>query len=64
MGADAILKIVKDINLDKLRIEMIQEGHSPSGQRRRKASKRLQVIEAFRRSGNKPEWMIWTVLPR
>ena len=63
MGADAILKIVKDINLDKLRIEMIQEGHSPSGQRRRKASKRLQVIEAFRRSGNKPEWMIWTVLP-
>jgi DNA-directed RNA polymerase subunit beta' len=63
MGADAILKIVKDINLDKLRIEMIQEGHSPSGQRRRKASKRLQVVEAFRRSGNKPEWMIWTVLP-
>ena len=38
MGADAILKIVKDINLDKLRIEMIQEGHSPSGQRRRKAT--------------------------
>jgi DNA-directed RNA polymerase subunit beta' len=63
MGADAILKIVKAINLDKLRIEMIQEGHSPSGQRRRKASKRLQVIEAFRRSGNKPEWMILTVLP-
>ena len=63
MGADAILKIVKAINLDKLRIEMIQGGHSPSGQRRRKASKRLQVVEAFRRSGNKPEWMILTVLP-
>ncbi|MDD5288081.1 MAG: DNA-directed RNA polymerase subunit beta' [Dehalococcoidales bacterium] len=63
MGADAVLKIVKAINLDQLRSEMIQEGHSPSGQRRRKASKRLQVIEAFRRSGNKPEWMILTVLP-
>ncbi len=63
MGADAILKIVKAINLDQLRSELIQEGHSPSGQRRRKASKRLQVVEAFRRSGNKPEWMILTVLP-
>jgi DNA-directed RNA polymerase subunit beta' len=63
MGAEAILKIVRSINLDQLRSEMIQEGHSPSGQRRRKAAKRLQVIEAFRRSGNKPEWMILTVLP-
>ncbi|MCX6003089.1 MAG: DNA-directed RNA polymerase subunit beta' [Chloroflexi bacterium] len=63
MGADAILKIIKSINLDQLRVELIQEGHSLSGQRRRKASKRLQVVEAFRRSGNKPEWMILTVLP-
>jgi len=63
MGAEAILKITRDINLDELRKELIGEGHSPSGQRRRKASKRLQVVEAFRRSGNKPEWMILTVLP-
>jgi DNA-directed RNA polymerase subunit beta' len=63
MGADAILKITRNINLDELRKEMIEEGHSPSGQRRRKAGKRLQVVEAFRRSGNKPEWMIITVLP-
>jgi len=63
MGAEAILKIVREINLDKIREEQIEEGHSPSGQRRRKASKRLQVVEAFRRSGNKPEWMILTVLP-
>ncbi|HXY74698.1 MAG TPA: DNA-directed RNA polymerase subunit beta', partial [Dehalococcoidales bacterium] len=63
MGADAILKITRDINLDELRKELIEEGRSPSGQRRRKAGKRLQVVEAFRRSGNKPEWMILTVLP-
>jgi DNA-directed RNA polymerase subunit beta' len=63
MGADSILKITQNINLDELRKEMIEEGHSPSGQRRRKAGKRLQVVEAFRRSGNKPEWMILTVLP-
>ena len=63
MGADAILKIMKDVNLDDLRKTLIEEGHSPSGQRRRKAGKQLQVVEAFRRSGNKPEWMILTVLP-
>jgi DNA-directed RNA polymerase subunit beta' len=63
MGADSILKITQAINLDELRKELIEEGHSPSGQRRRKAGKRLQVVEAFRRSGNKPEWMILTVLP-
>ena len=63
MGADSILKITQNINLDELRKELIEEGRSPSGQRRRKAGKRLQVTEAFRRSGNKPEWMILTVLP-
>jgi len=63
MGADAILKIVKEINLDELRKKLIEDGHSPSGQRRRKSAKQLQVVEAFRRSGNKPEWMIITVLP-
>jgi DNA-directed RNA polymerase subunit beta' len=63
MGAEAILQILKDVNLDELRSELIQETHSTSGQRRRKASKQLQIVEAFRRSGNKPEWMILTVLP-
>ena len=63
MGAEAILQILKDVNLDELRSELIQETHSTSGQRRRKASKQLQIVEAFRRSGNKPEWMIITVLP-
>jgi DNA-directed RNA polymerase subunit beta' len=63
MGAEAILKITKAINLEKMRNELIQETFSASGQRRKKASKQLQVVEAFRRSGNKPEWMILTVLP-
>jgi DNA-directed RNA polymerase subunit beta' len=63
MGAEAILQILKDINLDEMRVELVRETRSASGQRRRKASKQLQVVEAFRRSGNKPEWMILTVLP-
>ncbi|HUV43332.1 MAG TPA: DNA-directed RNA polymerase subunit beta' [Dehalococcoidales bacterium] len=63
MGAEAILKVIKKVNLSDLRDELLEENHSSSGQRRKKASKRLQVVEAFRRSGNKPEWMIITVLP-
>jgi len=63
MGAEAILQIVRSINLDEIRNELLEESHSTSGQRRRKASKQLRLVEAFRRSGNKPEWMILTVLP-
>ncbi len=63
MGAEAILQLLKDINLDEMRNELLQETRSASGQRRRKAAKQLQVVEAFRRSGNKPEWMILIVLP-
>ena len=63
MGAEAILQILKGINLDETRNALIQETRLTSGQRRRKASKQLQVVETFRRSGNKPEWMILTVLP-
>jgi len=63
MGAEAILQLLKDINLDEIRNNLLQEIQSTSGQRRRKASKQLQIAEAFRRSGNKPEWMILTVLP-
>jgi len=63
MGAEAVLQILRDIDLEKLRRELIEEVRSSSGQRRKKASKRLRVVEAFWRSGNKPEWMILTVLP-
>ena len=63
MGAEAILQIMKGINLDEIRNNLLLETQSSSGQRRKKASKQLRVVEAFRNSGNKPEWMILTVLP-
>ncbi len=63
MGAEAILQLLKGINLDKMRSNLLQEIQSTSGQRREKVSKRLRLVEALRRSGNKPEWMILTVLP-
>ncbi|MBN2099379.1 MAG: DNA-directed RNA polymerase subunit beta' [Dehalococcoidia bacterium] len=62
-GAQAILTILQKQNLDELHAKLHEEINSASGQRRKKAIKRLQVVEAFRRSGNKPEWMIITVLP-
>ena len=63
IGAEAIYQLVKDVDLNKLRSELIEGSHSNSAQRRRKVAKQLQIVEAFRRSGNKPEWMILTVLP-
>jgi DNA-directed RNA polymerase subunit beta' len=63
MGAEAILKILERVNLEKLREKLQGEIHSTSGQRRKKATKRLKVVEALRKSGNRPEWMIFTVLP-
>ena len=63
MGAEAVQSLLASINLDELAAKMRQEIATTSGQRRKKATKRLNVIEAFRKSGNLPEWMIMTVLP-
>jgi len=63
MGAEALLRILQRLDLDKLRTRLYEEIHSSSGQRRKKATKRLRVVEALRKSGNKPEWMIFIVLP-
>ncbi|MBM4433280.1 MAG: DNA-directed RNA polymerase subunit beta', partial [Chloroflexi bacterium] len=63
IGAEAILQIIKQINLDEMRRDLLQEIQSTSGQRHKKAGKQLRQGEAFRRSGNKPEWMILTILP-
>ncbi len=63
MGAEALYTMIQRLDLDKLRERMQQETQSSSGQRRKKAVKRLRVVEALRKSGNKPEWMIFTVLP-
>ena len=63
MGAEAILKILKEFDLEKATESLIDEIRQTSGQRRKKAIKRLRVIESFKQSGNKPEWMVLTILP-
>ncbi|MCE2465322.1 MAG: DNA-directed RNA polymerase subunit beta' [Dehalococcoidia bacterium] len=63
MGAEGILEILRQTDLESLREQLLIEMRSTSGQRRKKAIKRLRVVEAFRRSGNKSEWMILTVAP-
>ena len=63
MGAEAVLEILRQTDLEALRESLLNEMRSTSGQRRKKAIKRLRVVESFRRSGNKPEWMILTILP-
>jgi DNA-directed RNA polymerase subunit beta' len=63
MGAEAVLQILQRVEVDQLRVKLHAEIASSSGQRRKKATKRLRVVEALRRSGNKPEWMVFTVLP-
>ena len=64
MGAEAIYDIVSNIDLDEMAEALRLEIRSTrSKQRRKKAIKRLQVVESFRQSGNRPEWMILTVLP-
>ena len=63
MGAEAILAILKTVNLGTLRDQLVNEMHTTSGQRRKKAIKRLRVVESFRKSGNRVEDMILTVLP-
>ncbi|MEA1958836.1 MAG: DNA-directed RNA polymerase subunit beta' [Chloroflexota bacterium] len=63
MGAEAILDILAQLELVEHSESLYKETKSSTGQRRKKAIKRLKVVEALRRSGNKPEWMILTVLP-
>ena len=63
MGAEALLDVLKEYDLDAKRDELQGEIRSTSGQRRKKAIKTLRVVEAFRKSGNKPDWMVLSVLP-
>ncbi|NOK57687.1 MAG: DNA-directed RNA polymerase beta' subunit [Chloroflexi bacterium AL-W] len=64
MGAGAVRElIIKCVDLDKLAEDLQHEVQTTQGQRRKKATKRLRVVEGFRKSGNRPEWMIMTVLP-
>ena len=64
MGAEAFYDILERLDLDKLAEELWHEVKTTkSKQKRKKATTRLKVVEAFKRSGNRPEWMILTVLP-
>ncbi|GFN23054.1 DNA-directed RNA polymerase subunit beta' [Thermanaeromonas sp. C210] len=63
MGAEAIKELLMEIDLDKLAEELRQELKESTGQRRIRAIRRLEVVEAFRQSGNRPEWMILDVIP-
>ncbi|WP_416148172.1 DNA-directed RNA polymerase subunit beta' [Salipaludibacillus sp. HK11] len=63
MGAEAIRKLLEDIDLDKEATLLKEELETAQGQRRTRAIKRLEVLEAFRHSGNDPSWMVLDVLP-
>src|SRR5438046_2247143 len=63
MGAEAVRELISALNMDKLAADLRREISSTVGQRRKKATKRLKVVEAFRKSNTSPEWMILTVLP-
>lgn len=63
MGAEAVKKLLQDIDLEKDVENLKEELKTAQGQRRNRAIKRLEVIEAFRNSGNYPDWMVLDVLP-
>jgi DNA-directed RNA polymerase subunit beta' len=64
MGAEAFYEVLKDMDLDRLSEELWNEVRTTrSKQRRQRATKRLRVVESLRKSNNRPEWMVLTVLP-
>ncbi|MEW6698515.1 MAG: DNA-directed RNA polymerase subunit beta' [Bacillota bacterium] len=63
MGAEAIKVLLEEIELEELARELRQELKEVSGQRKIRAIRRLEVVEAFKKSGNRPEWMIMDVVP-
>ena len=63
MGAEAVKKLLQQIDLEQLSEQLRKELKDASGQKKARIVKRLEVVDAFRLSGNKPEWMIIDVLP-
>ncbi|MGB3260344.1 MULTISPECIES: DNA-directed RNA polymerase subunit beta' [Paenisporosarcina] len=63
MGAEAIKRLLQELDLEKETEMLKEELKTAAGQRRTRAIKRLEVVESFRNSGNKPDWMILDVLP-
>ncbi len=63
MGAEAVKELLEKIDLEKEAAELKAELRDSNGQKRARVIKRIEVVEAFRKSGNRPEWMILTVIP-
>ena len=63
MGAEAIKKLLSEIDLERSSVELKEELKTSTGQKKVRIIRRLEVIESFRTSGNKPEWMIIDVIP-
>ena len=63
MGAEAIKKLLQQIDIEALSAQLKEELQAATGQKKLRIIKRLEVVEAFRKSGNKPEWMILDVIP-
>jgi len=63
MGAEAVLEIMRQLDLEKLSLQLQGEMRTTQGQRRKKSIKRLRLMKALLRSGASPEWMILTILP-
>ena len=62
-GAEAIKDLLKELNLEEIIVELREELKTATKQKKEKIVKRLEVVEAFARSGNKPEWMVMDVVP-
>ena len=64
MGAEAIKELLKRVDVEKLAVELREMMRTEnSAQKKAELAKRLKVVDAFRKSGNKPEWMILDVIP-
>ena len=63
MGAEAIKELLDELDLEKMSVQLRKEVRTTSGQKKIRAIRRLEVVEAFRKSGNKPSWMILDVVP-
>ena len=63
MGAEAIKTLLQDVDVKQLAIDLKEELKTATGQKKAKIVKRLEVVDAFVKSGNKPEWMILDVIP-
>ncbi len=63
MGAEAVKQLLEELDLEKMSEELRKQLHSASGQKKIRTIRRLEVVEAFRKSGNQPSWMILDVVP-